>query len=505
MRNLKTKMAIVCIFMVVALLALSLVHLNPAFAVQIPSPSWRAKDGMPTARSQLAVVAGDDGLIYAMGGWDGGSEMNTVEAYDPLTGTWSTKAHMLNATRGAASAKGVDGTIYVIGGAIGSTINATQAYNTTSNSWSMKAQIPVRVWMASAAAGKDGKIYVFGGSPAGSSGSISNKTQIYDPATNTWVNGTDIPIAVAEQGAVKGPDGLIYNIGGHNGTSTISAVQAYNPATDSWMIKPSMPIAKLQFGLTLGPDSKIYVIGGGTMFYNDYPPFLDTIEIYDTRTGTWTEPVWSESFLSTPRKELGAALGMNGRIYAVGGGNGPYLDTNEEGIITMPENITPMAYIDSITPNPVTVNDSIMLVGHGTDPDGSIVGYKWRSSVNGTIGTAATFNVTTLSSGTHTIYFSVQDNSGAWSPEVTATVTVNKPLADDPLYQKLLDLNAQIGNLREQNANLTDTTSDLTKKVDMLTMELLGTSAVTIILVLALIAVVFMNKRKPPPATSPAA
>jgi hypothetical protein len=163
-----------------------------------------------------------------------------------------------------------------------------------------------------------------------------------------------------------------------------------------------------------------------------------------------------------------------------------------------------MAYIDSITPNPVTVNDSIMLVGHGTDPDGSIVGYNWRSSINGTIGSAATSNVTTLSSGTHTIYFSVQDNSGAWSPEVTATVTVNGLLADDPLYQKMLDLNAAIGNLQDQNANLNSTASDLTNKVNMLTMELLGTSALTIILIVALIAVVFMNKRKPLPATPPA-
>jgi hypothetical protein len=67
-----------------------------------------------------------------------------------------------------------------------------------------------------------------------------------------------------------------------------------------------------------------------------------------------------------------------------------------------------------------------------------------------------------------------------------------------------LDLNAAIGNLQNQNANLNSTASDLTNKVDMLAMELLGTSALIIILIVALIAVVFMNKRKPPPATPPA-
>jgi hypothetical protein len=167
-------------------------------------------------------------------------------------------------------------------------------------------------------------------------------------------------------------------------------------------------------------------------------------------------------------------------------------------------NQTPSAYIDSVTPNPVTINESIMFVGHGIDPDGSIVGYRWRSSINGTLNTAAAFSITTLTNGTHSICFSVQDNSGVWSPEVTATVTVNGLLADDPLYQKLLDLNAAIGNLQNQNANLNSTASDLTNKVDMLAMELLGTSALIIILIVALIAVVFMNKRKPPPATPPA-
>jgi N-acetylneuraminic acid mutarotase len=500
---LRTKIAIVCILTAVCLLAPNLVLVNLGLAADMPSPSWRIKTSMPTARGQAAVTTGNNGLIYVMGGSAGSDPpMTTVQAYDPLTDTWMSKTALFQATRGAAVAKGLDGIIYVISGYYSDDLPDMQAYNTTSNSWTAKAHIPVPVWMAAATTGDDGKIYVFGGE---SSGYPINKTQVYNPATDTWTNGTDMLTARDLLGAVKGPDGLIYVMGGHNGTTAVSTVDAYNPSTHSWTTRASMPSPKLEFGIVQGPDNNIYVIGGGTDYGNDSPPFFDTVEIYNPRTDTWTIPSWSESLLHTPRKELGAALGLNGRIYAIGGASGSYVKTNEEALIVLPQNVPSTAYIDSITPDPATVNDSIMFVGHGIDPDGSIIGYEWRSSINGVINTSATFNITTLSNGTHTIYFSVQDNSGAWSPEVTATVTVNKPLADDPLYQKLLDLNAQIGNLREQNANLTDTTSDLTKKVDMLTMELLGTSAVTIILVLALIAVVFMNKRKPPPATSPAA
>jgi hypothetical protein len=210
--------------------------------------------------------------------------------------------------------------------------------------------------------------------------------------------------------------------------------------------------------------------------------------------------------LATARKELGAALGNNGRIYAIGGANGAYLSTNEEAIITPPDNIAPTAYIDAITSNPATTGQTITFTGHGADADGSIIAYKWRSSIDGTIGTSATFDISALSNGTHNIYFSVQDNSGAWSTEAAATVVVNRPITDDPLYQKMLDLNNMINDLQQQNNNLTDKVNSLTGKLDTTTLELLGLGIVTIILIIVIIAVIFIPpKRKASTPTTPAA
>jgi len=96
-----------------------------------------------------------------------------------------------------------------------------------------------------------------------------------------------------------------------------------------------MPSPKVQFGLVSGPDKKIYVIGGGTETGNNASPFFKTVEIYDPNTDTWTIPGWSESIMPTERKELGAALGSNGRIYAIGGANGGYIDANEEATIVV--------------------------------------------------------------------------------------------------------------------------------------------------------------------------
>ena len=93
-------------------------------------------------------------------------------------------------------------------------------------------------------------------------------------------------------------------------------------------------------------------------------------------------------------------------------------------------NQPPVAYIDNISPQTAKTGDSITFNGHGTDADGSITGYEWRSSLSGIISTAPSFTTTSLPAGTHTISFRVRDNNNVWSTEVTGTVTINpRPVA----------------------------------------------------------------------------
>ena len=61
-----------------------LVLIVPAAAMY--TSSWTTKQSIPTARRQMAVTAGDDGLIYIIGGFIGwGTEMTTVEVHEPTT------------------------------------------------------------------------------------------------------------------------------------------------------------------------------------------------------------------------------------------------------------------------------------------------------------------------------------------------------------------------------------------------------------------------------------
>ena len=70
--------------------------------------------------------------------------------------------------------------------------------------------------------------------------------------------------------------------------------------------------------------------------------------------------------------------------------------------------------------------------GSGSDSDGYITGYNWRSSTDGQLSTYSEFSTSSLSVGTHTIYFKVQDNEGTWSSEKIASLTINPADGGDP-------------------------------------------------------------------------
>ena len=104
-------------------------------------------------------------------------------------------------------------------------------------------------------------------------------------------------------------------------------------------------------------------------------------------------------------------------------------------ILVDSENEPPTAYIDSITPDPAEQGkDTVKFRGHGTDSDGSVVAYNWRSSKDGFLSDKEDFDkpASDLSLGTHTIYFKVKDDDGAWSTEKTEDLTIKEKPNEPP-------------------------------------------------------------------------
>jgi N-acetylneuraminic acid mutarotase len=252
--------------------------------------TWTAMAPMPTARSGFAVAV-YDGKIYCIGGTvgpigDNNGYVGNVEVYDPSTDTWQTEASMPT-PRADLTANVVNGKIYLIGGMQYSSqspfyveANLTEIYDPSTNSWSTAAAMPSAVY-GYASATINGKIYVVGGSEnpgTGGAGGYINSNQVFDPQTNSWGLGADLPsdatfsASAVTSGFMAPP--LMYLIGGFNANSFSNMVQVYNATNNSWVNGALMPAARAYLGVVAVNDI-LYAIGGF-----DGTNWLNTVEQY---------------------------------------------------------------------------------------------------------------------------------------------------------------------------------------------------------------------------------
>lgn len=177
------------------------------------------------------------------------------------------------------------------------------------NMWTTRANIPTARF-ALCASVADGIIYAIGGNDG--SGTGTSIVEAYDPTQDMWITDkTDMPTPRLTF-ATASVDGKIYAMGGRTTPQgvAIDTVEMYDPATDTWAPKSSMGIPRVLFGAT-AVNGKIYAIGGA-----DFSAELvfSTVEVYDPQTDMWT----TKSDMPTPRHSFDIAA-VNGKIYACGG------------------------------------------------------------------------------------------------------------------------------------------------------------------------------------------
>ena len=92
-------------------------------------------------------------------------------------------------------------------------------------------------------------------------------------------------------------------------------------------------------------------------------------------------------------------------------------------------NKLPTAHVNSVEPRVAAEGEEVVFEGYGVDPDGTIVGWEWTSSLDGRIASVACFSHSSLSGGSHDISFKVRDNSGAWSEAVIVQIVIGATVA----------------------------------------------------------------------------
>ena len=213
--------------------------------VQVYDPvadSWSAETNLNTVDSSNLNGSNVSGVInrklYMLTAEDGyGGYRKAMRMFDPDSHAWSQLAEPAAIHDGAACAV-YNGKLYVIGGYDGSTfINKVEAYDPGGNSWSLCAPMPtIRGNTAATVIGD--KICVIGGHTTSTTTAV---VEVYDPVADSWSVGPSLPSQRTNPSIVNIND-TMYVAAGDDGISTVSTVYAYTgmPSTSAVPHTPSI-------------------------------------------------------------------------------------------------------------------------------------------------------------------------------------------------------------------------------------------------------------------------
>ncbi|HET9493631.1 MAG TPA: kelch repeat-containing protein, partial [Chloroflexia bacterium] len=234
-------------------------------AARFDGTSWRAIPWLPE-HLMNAMGVSDGSKFYVIGGFQSSlvPVLVTLQIFDPATLTWTYGAAMPEGLAGSAAVYHA-GKIYVMGGCVDGTCTTTNSmliYDVATNSWSFGANLPVSVAYGSAEV-IGNYIYFAGGA---NSGAASAGAYRYDPATNTWDDASVADMPEPWWGAASGVlDGKLYMFGGiaNNAPAPTDRTILYDPASNTWSSAANLNVATYrQEGDNL--NGRLYIVGGST-------------------------------------------------------------------------------------------------------------------------------------------------------------------------------------------------------------------------------------------------
>lgn len=209
--------------------------------VQPRAPSSIATGSMGAARRGHTATMLLDGKVLVAGGENGNDPLASAELYDPRTGTWTPTGSMAN--------------------------HAGIGFTST--------LLP------------DGKVLVAGGH-SGTKYPASASAELYDPSTGTWTATGSMGAPRKGHTATLLANGKVLVAGGFNNPDLLATAELYDPGTGTWTATGSLGTARYTHSATLLHDGKVLVAGGGMPPMTNAGDLLDSAELYDPGSGTWT-------------------------------------------------------------------------------------------------------------------------------------------------------------------------------------------------------------------------
>ena len=223
----------------------------------ILADNWLETCAALAPKSGFALIS--NGLnLYQIGGQSADGVTNQAAIYDTQSRQWQSIAEKPTAVS-EVSAAVLQGQIYVPGGktASGEPTATLEVYSPAQDAWATRRALPAPI-SGAVTLEQAGLLYVIGGS---NGSDFVDDAYVYDPSEDGWK-----PIASLPTPRAHAVGGIVANelfvVGGYDGNNELDVCERYNPIEDSWSTCPSMLVARGGAAAVVLFDS-LYVVGGG--------------------------------------------------------------------------------------------------------------------------------------------------------------------------------------------------------------------------------------------------
>ncbi|EPH41322.1 DUF6603 domain-containing protein [Streptomyces aurantiacus] len=312
-----------------------LLHVIPvAEAAASPAApgTWTEAGTLPVPAAQVdAVVLATGKALVAGGTSPTGTALAATALFDPTADAWSEATPLATARRLHTATRLLDGRVLAAGGrgTDGAPLASAEVYDPAAGTWTATGPLGTPRFAHSATALSGGRVLAAGGSGArGQQGfGALRSAELFDPLTRAWAATAPMSDARSGHQAVLLRDGRVLVTGGALPTGSpadapLAYCELYDVSSGTWTPTGSLRTARKGHQATLLPDGRVLVTGGEAVVASDgtfSPRALDSAELYDPATGTWTPA----AAMPGGRARHRAFLSRAGDVLVIGGTTGP--------------------------------------------------------------------------------------------------------------------------------------------------------------------------------------
>jgi hypothetical protein len=242
--------------------------------------------------SHTATLLNSGKVLVAGGMSRNGLWLDSAEIYDPVSGRFTLTGRLHAPRAGATATLLPNGSVLVAGGndSSGKSLASAELYDPYTGVFSPTQSMTTPRGHAIAVLLKTGKVLIAGGNAAGDDGELAT-AELYDPTTGRFARTSSMHQPRGCFTATMLKDGRVLVAGGMAGGEypyhkVEATAEVYDPATERFMEAGSMEFPRFKQGAALLPDGRVLIAGGSNEIGRQIT--YASTEIFDPQTGRFS-------------------------------------------------------------------------------------------------------------------------------------------------------------------------------------------------------------------------